>query len=76
MTNINEIIATLQSRLESVNGSIKEIDEMKEDEFNPSDWSGGNFDDAYFIGEEHGDCYATSNLLSEFIGILTKLRDE
>lgn len=49
-----KVKAYIDSKLPGLEGSENEIAEMIEEEFNPSDWSGGNFDDAYYIGTEHG----------------------
>lgn len=32
----------------------KPYDTSFDEEFDPHGWSGGNFDDAYFLGMEHG----------------------
>lgn len=52
-------LAKIQEYVDSVMLPLKndaeEIDEMIAEDFNPSDWSGGNFDDAYEIGTEHGE---------------------
>jgi hypothetical protein len=35
------------------------------DDFNPMDWSGGNFDDCYYLGKDHdGDIEAAREILS------------
>lgn len=42
-------------KLKELLDSIQPFDQsIYEDDFNPMDWSGGNFDDAYYGGVEHG----------------------
>jgi hypothetical protein len=46
---------TIDELIEEVREGIKEIEEVTEsDDFNPYDASGGNFDDAYQMGYDHG----------------------
>jgi hypothetical protein len=45
------------SEIETLEEEAKEIEEMYEEEYNPMDWSGGNFDDAYSLGIEHGEIF-------------------
>ena len=55
-----------------------QVDELEEDydnfeDFNAYDASGGNSDDAYDLGMEHGALYATLSILHE---ILDKLEED
>lgn len=54
---LTQLLAELEGRLESLSSEVDENDEWKGDDFNPMDASGGNFDDAYSLGEEHGEAY-------------------
>ncbi|WP_083609537.1 hypothetical protein [Paenibacillus sp. P3E] len=40
--------------IENLKEAIDEINEQIEGDFNPSDWSGGDFDDCYDLGYGHG----------------------
>lgn len=42
-----------------------EIGPDEDDDFNPADYSGGNFDDAYGLGVEHGEVYAARSILDK-----------
>lgn len=64
-----KLIEKYENRIDVLRGDEAEIDEMYED-YNPSDWSGGNFDDAYEIGLEHGRVFEEIERLTEFIAEL------
>lgn len=77
MTNkLAELIAKYETELETWNAETDEIDEMKGDDFNPCDWSGGNFDDAYSLGESHSEAFTSAYLISNFIKELEELAKE
>lgn len=63
---IEKLIAKYEAELEALKEAQEEIDEMYED-YNPCDWSGGNFDDAYDIGVDHGGTFEAERLLTDFI---------
>lgn len=44
---------------------IDEIEEVVDEEFNPKDASGGNFDDAYDLGHRHGHQYGKLAVLNQ-----------
>ena len=47
----------VEAELPMYEAEQEEINEMLSDDFNACDASGGNFDDAYRMGDEHGDTY-------------------
>ncbi|MCM3109890.1 hypothetical protein [Lederbergia lenta] len=73
MSKIEELIKKYEDRLDILQGDVDEINDMYEEEFNPSDWSGGNFDDAYSIGEDHGEVFAEYSMIKRFISELEDL---
>lgn len=65
---LTQVITDLTAQLESVNGSIEEYDEMYGEEgVDAMDASGGNFDDAYSLGLEHGEMFERSSVLYDVI---------
>lgn len=65
-----KIKAYVENKMYTLGAEIDEIDERFEDGFDPMDWSGGNFDDAYSIGEEDGDTRGAYRVLSKIKRIL------
>ena len=47
--------ATIEALIKEYEAEDEEIAEIIGDDFNPCDASGGNFDDAYYMGREHGE---------------------
>jgi hypothetical protein len=45
--------------------NIDEIEEVVGEDFNPMDASGGNFDDAYDMGHQHGYQYGRLSVLNQ-----------
>lgn len=73
---ISEIKAYIEKRLDVLESEAEEINEMLEDDFNPCDASGGNFDDAYYMGEEHGDTFGKIDALRHIKAIIEKEENE
>ncbi|OPH61890.1 hypothetical protein BC351_01215 [Paenibacillus ferrarius] len=61
---MKETIALL---LEQVQLKIDEIEEVTNEDFNACDASGGNFDDAYELGYDHGYEYGKRAALKEML---------
>jgi len=62
-----------EARLAEANADYAELETVfGEDlaELDPRDASGGNFDDAYNLGEEHGVTFRDLSLLPEIIALL------
>lgn len=73
-----EYLKSLKEQIELLKGDIEEIEEYTEpkydgDYFNPQDASGGNFDDCYQMGFEHGEKYAKLEALQDNLNILEGL---
>jgi len=70
---LTQLISELESQLDLLNGDIDEYNEIwGEDGYvDAMDASGGNFDDAYTLGSEHGEMFAEAAMLS---GIIRKLK--
>jgi len=73
---LDELIRLYEGRIEALQESIDEIDEIYGDDFNASDASGGNFDDAYELGDEHGSIYAEYEAINQFIKDLKALKED
>lgn len=67
---MQELMAELKERLSVLSAEIDERNEWHGDDFNPMDASGGNFDDAYYMGVEDGE---TDGEYSAIASILAKL---
>jgi len=60
-------IEALKAKLQKVAAKATKTDDEDED-FNPCDWSGGNFDDAYNMGVDDGEIHFAREILAEFFG--------
>jgi hypothetical protein len=60
---ILEKIKVLEAKVEKLNEAYGE----EWEEFNAMDASGGNFDDAYELGSEHGEIFGKLSLLRELL---------
>jgi hypothetical protein len=69
---LNEIKAYVDEKLPIYESEQEEVNELFEDDFNPCDASGGNFDDAYELGDDHGDTYGRLAVLREIKAIIEK----
>lgn len=69
---LTQVIKILEQRLELLSAEVDENDEWKGEDFNPMDASGGNFDDAYSLGEEHGETYGR---YAELFGAIKTLKE-
>lgn len=69
------LIAKYKAQLKSKEEEIDDINETYDnfDEFNAYDASGGNSDDAYSLGEDHGGAFTSWELLEKFVKDLEKL---
>lgn len=67
--NLIEKIKLLINEYETKHDDISYRDD---DDFNPSDASGGNFDDAYYMGTEHGHVDGALEVLYK---LLSKTKD-
>lgn len=72
---INVLITKYEARIDVLREEIDEINELLEDDFNPMDASGGNFDDAYYMGDEHGATFAEYRVLVETVRDLKSLKE-
>lgn len=74
VSKLDELITKYTERYKTLQGDLDEINERHEDGYDPSSWSGGNFDDAYEIGEEDGYTLAESKTLQRIISDLEELK--
>ena len=72
---IDRIIAMYENRREVLQGDINEIRELTGEDFNVSDVSGGNFDDAYELGREHGEVLMEFIMLADAVADLRYLKE-
>lgn len=70
---IEELINKYSSIYNKQQETVEEIKELYEESYDPCDWSGGNFDDAYDIGLSHGDSFAKVKMIEGFISELEDL---
>ncbi|KAF6630644.1 hypothetical protein H6F38_14550 [Paenibacillus sp. EKM208P] len=64
------VIDSIKAKIEDLREDIIEINEQIEDDFNPMDWSGGNFDDCYDLGYGHGKKFGRMAAYKEILSIL------
>lgn len=64
------IIEDIENKIKLLQVDIDEINDQLEDDFNPMDWSGGNFDDCYDLGYEHGKKFGRMVAYKEILNIL------
>lgn len=69
---LNEIKSYIEKELAILEAEAEEINEWLGDDFNPCDASGGNFDDAYYLGDEHGDTFGRISVLKAVRAIIEK----
>lgn len=55
--------ARIDELIERYEALSEDINWRYDDEFNPYDASGGNFDDAYYMGVEHGEVDGALHIL-------------
>lgn len=70
---MQELIAELKERLAVLGEKIDERNEWHGDDFNPCDASGGNFDDAYYMGVEDGETDGEYHTISKILAKLEAL---
>lgn len=77
--NGDDKLAEIQTLVDSLSPKLVEESDLLDEEvgedgedFNPMDWSGGNFDDAYYMGTEHGEMYGKLEILNKIDFILRK----
>ena len=73
---LDRLIAMHESRREVLRGGVNEIRELVGDDFDVSDVSGGNFDDAYELGREHGEVLMEFIMLADAVADLKYLREK
>ena len=73
---LNEIKLYIEKRLPLLVADAEEINEMLDDDFDPQDASGGNFNDAYDMGDEHGDIFGKISILEAIKAIIDKEETE
>ena len=61
------MLELILEKIEELEEKAREIEEMYEEGYDPSDWSGGNFDDAYQLGMEHGEVFGQLKVLREML---------
>jgi hypothetical protein len=64
---MKKLIEKLIAQFEDEIAEIEEVYGSEWEDFNPMDASGGNFDDAYNLGYEHGQVYGRYELLKELL---------
>lgn len=67
---VKELIVYVDERIDLLEAEDEEIEERYEEGFDPMDWSGGNFDDAYHLGNEDGEVSGELRVLYRVKSIL------
>lgn len=49
-----DIIEVIKTKIDRLQEYVDEINKDIEEDFDPKDWSGGNFNDCYDMGLSHG----------------------
>ncbi|MBD8836253.1 hypothetical protein IFU39_00270 [Paenibacillus sp. CFBP 13594] len=49
-----DIAKSLRDKIDALQEHVDQINQEDEEDYNPKDWSGGNFDDCYEMGRSHG----------------------
>lgn len=63
---VEQLIKEVNDRIELLEGDIEEYNEVYGENFYAIDASGGNFDDAYELGYEHGELFKEYHMLKKF----------
>jgi len=70
---IKNLIELIEQRIAILEPQEEENDAMVAENFDPADWSGGNFDDCYFMGVKDGAISGELEALYRVLGELKKL---
>ncbi|UGO51016.1 hypothetical protein PQE70_gp163 [Bacillus phage vB_BanS_Nate] len=70
---MDELIRMIEKRIEILEPQEQENEKMIADDFDPDSWSGGNFDDCYFMGARDGAISGELHALYNVLGELKKL---
>lgn len=73
---LEKIIEQLEETIATKEEAIKEHDETYGEEIDASDVSGGNFDDAYSLGIEHGELFAEYNFAKSILKELKSINKD
>ncbi|MDR6779520.1 MULTISPECIES: hypothetical protein [Paenibacillus] len=65
--NITDVI---KNKIDGLQEYVDEINNDIEDDFNPMNWSGGNFDDCYDMGLSHGRKFGRMMAYREILDLL------
>ncbi|PAD91649.1 hypothetical protein [Shouchella clausii] len=72
---MDELLRNIKELLEDAEVAAGEIDErFPKEDYDPSSWSGGNFDDAYELGLDHGEVTGELQTLKRVIAIIEARR--
>ncbi|QIW89827.1 hypothetical protein PQE71_gp145 [Bacillus phage Izhevsk] len=71
---MDKLIELIEKRIAILEPQEEENNAMIEEDFNPADWSGGNFDDCYFMGVKDGAISGELEALYRVLGELQKLK--
>jgi len=67
LTKLELMIDDYERRLREIDKEIEASESLNNEGFDPMDASGGNFDDAYKLGINHGDIFARYEEIHEFV---------
>lgn len=70
---MKNLIELIEKRIAMLEPQDEENQKLIEEDFDPADWSGGNFDDCYFMGVKDGAITGELDALYRVLGELKKL---
>ena len=65
--NVTEV---LRNKIETLEEYVDQINQENEENYDPEDWSGGNFDDCYELGCSHGRKFGRLGAYREILAFL------
>ncbi|QNR65380.1 hypothetical protein IAQ67_15920 [Paenibacillus peoriae] len=60
----------LRNKIKVLQEHVDQISRENEEDYNPEDWSGGNFDDCYELGCSHGRKFGRLTAYHEILALL------
>ncbi|UUV46248.1 hypothetical protein [Bacillus phage vB_BanS-Thrax2] len=71
---MDKLIELIKKRIAVLEPQEEENQNIIEEDFDPQSWSGGNFDDCYFMGVKDGAISGELEALYRVLGELQKLK--
>ncbi|PYE51463.1 hypothetical protein HUB98_05590 [Paenibacillus barcinonensis] len=65
-----DIVEVLRNKIDVLQEYIDDINKDIEEDYNPEEWAGGNFDDCYEMGCSHGRRFGRMTAYHEILALL------